>query len=112
MERQPYDTDLSDAEWDRIRPLLPASCPRGRPIEVPRREIVNAILYVLRAGCAWRRLPHDLPRWTLVYWYFQVWRSGVPMVCGCASAPRCAGSCAGPRAGRPRPVPPSSTASR
>ena len=75
MERQPYDTDLSDAEWKRIRPLLPAPCPRGRPIEVPRREIVNAILYVLRAGCAWRLLPHDLPRWTLVYWYFQVWRA-------------------------------------
>ena len=75
MERQPYDTDLSDAEWDRIRPLMPAPCLRGRPIEVPRREIVNAILYVLRAGCAWRRLPHDLPRWSLVYWYFQVWRA-------------------------------------
>ena len=70
MERQPYDTDLSDAEWDLIRPLLPAPSPRGRPIAVPRREIVNAILYVLRAGCAWRLLPHDLPRWTLVYWYF------------------------------------------
>ena len=74
MERQPYDTDLSDAEWDRIRSLLPGPCPYGRPIEVPRREIVNAILYVLRAGCAWRLLPHDLPRWTLVYWYFRTWR--------------------------------------
>ena len=62
MERQPYDSDLSDAEWDRIRPLLPASCPRGRPIEVPRREIVNAILYVLRAGCAWRLLPPGQPQ--------------------------------------------------
>ena len=74
MERQPYDTDLSDAEWERIRSLLPDACPRGRPIEVPRREIVNAILYVLRAGCAWRLLPHDLPRWTLVYGYFRTWR--------------------------------------
>ncbi len=74
MERQPYDTDLSDAEWERIRPLLPGPCPRGRPLEVPRREIVNAILYVLRAGCAWRLLPHDLPCWTLVYWYFWTWR--------------------------------------
>ena len=73
MERQPYDTDLSDAEWARIRALLPDVCPRGRPIEVPRREIVNAILYVLRAGCAWRLLPHDLPCWTLVYWYFWTW---------------------------------------
>ena len=74
MERQPYATDLSDAEWNRIRPLMPAPCPRGRPIEVSRRAMVNAILSVLRAGCAWRLLPHDLPRWPLVYWYFPVWR--------------------------------------
>ncbi len=74
MERQPYATDLSDAEWERIRPLLPGPRPKGRPLEVPRREIVNAILYVLRSGCAWRLLPHDLPRWTLVYWYFWTWR--------------------------------------
>ena len=74
MERQPYDTDLSDAEWERIRPWLPGPCPHGRPLEVSRREIVNAILYVLRSGCAWRLLPHDLPRWTLVYWYFWTWR--------------------------------------
>ena len=79
MERQPYDTDLSDAEWDLTapdRPLLPAPSPRGRPIAVPRREIVNATpVCAARAGCAWRLLPHDLPRWTLVYWYFQVWRA-------------------------------------
>ncbi len=74
MEREPYDTDLSDAEWERIRPLLPGPCSHGHPIEVSRREIVNAILYVLRAGCAWRLLPHDLPRWTLVYGYFWTWR--------------------------------------
>ncbi|MCE2467269.1 MAG: transposase [Caldilineaceae bacterium] len=71
MERQPYDTDLSE----RIRPLRPGPCPCGRPIAVPRREIVNAILYVLWAGCAWRWLPHDLPCWTLVYWYFRTWRA-------------------------------------
>lgn len=74
MEREPYDTDLSDAEWERIRPLLPGPCSHGRPMEVSRREIVNAILYVLRAGCAWRWLPHDLPCWTLVYGYFWTWR--------------------------------------
>lgn len=74
MERQPYDTDLSAAEWEQVRPLLPGPCPRGRPLEVPRRAIVHAILYVLRAGCAWRLLPHDLPCWTLVYWYFWTWR--------------------------------------
>ena len=74
IERQPYDTDLSDAEWERICPWLPDPCPGGHPLEVPRRENVNAILYVLRTGCAWRLLPHDLPRWTLVYGYFRTWR--------------------------------------
>ncbi len=56
MERQPHDTDLSDAEWERIHPLLPGPCPGGRPLAVPRRVIVNAILSVLRTGCAWRWL--------------------------------------------------------
>ena len=54
MERQPHDTDLSEAEWARIRPLLPGPCPYGRPIEAPRRAMVNAILYGRRADCAWR----------------------------------------------------------
>lgn len=56
MERQPYDTDLSDAEWERIHLLLPGLCSGGSPLAVPRREIVNAILSVLRTGCAWRWL--------------------------------------------------------
>lgn len=73
-ERQPYTSDLSDAEWALIEPLLPPPKSTGRPIKYPRREILNGILYVLRNGCTWRNLPHDLPPWRSVYWYFMIWR--------------------------------------
>ena len=49
----------------------------GRPITYPRREIVNAIRYVLRTGCSWRMLPHDLPPWRIVFHYFRTWRCDV-----------------------------------
>ena len=54
MHRLPYPSDLTDAEWRRLEPLLPPPQPGGRPIKYPRREIVNAILYILRTGAAWR----------------------------------------------------------
>ena len=72
--RAAYSTDLTDAEWERIEPLVPAAKPGGRPQSVPRREIVNAIFYVVRSGCTWRMLPHDFPPWGTVYYYFRVWR--------------------------------------
>jgi transposase len=72
--RQRYATDLTDEQWAVIEPLLPAPSTGGRPEKHPRREIVNAILYVLRTGCAWRMLPHDFPPWQTVYWYFKRWR--------------------------------------
>ncbi|SEG14698.1 Transposase [Nonomuraea solani] len=68
-----YPSDLSDAQWKLIEPLLPGPNTGGRPEKHPRREIVNAILYVLRSGCPWRYLPTDLPPWQTVYWYFQQW---------------------------------------
>jgi transposase len=74
MARAPYPSDLSDAEWAILEPLLPAPRPGGRPAHHPRREIVNAILYVLRTGCQWRAVPHDLPPWGTVWWYFRQWR--------------------------------------
>jgi putative transposase len=74
MSRTVYPTDLTDAEWAILEPLVPAPKPGGRPTKYPRREIINAIRYVLRTGCAWRLLPHDLPPWQLVYHYFWVWR--------------------------------------
>src|SRR5882672_7679991 len=73
-QRRAYPTDLSDAEWVVVGPLVPAPKGGGRPAEHPRREICNGIRYVLRSGCAWRLLPHDLPPWQTVYHYFRGWR--------------------------------------
>ena len=74
MERQPYDTDLTDAEWRIIQPLIPPPKPGGRPRKYDMREVLNAMLYLLRTGCAWRHLPHDLPKWQAVYHYYSRWR--------------------------------------
>lgn len=74
MPRAAYATDLTDAEWDVLKPLIPAPKPGGRPAAHERREIVNAILYVLRTGCQWRLVPHDLPPWGTVWWWFRRWR--------------------------------------
>ncbi|GIX48881.1 MAG: transposase [Candidatus Tectimicrobiota bacterium] len=74
MARRAYPSDLTEAQWRRIAPLLPPARPGGRPQEVDRREIVNAILYLLRSGCSWRMLPHDLPPWGTVHYYFRQWR--------------------------------------
>lgn len=73
--RQPYPTDLHDTEWQILAPLLPAAKPGGRPAVYTKRESVNAILYGLRTGCAWRFVPHDLPPWGIVYHYFWRWRT-------------------------------------
>jgi transposase len=58
-----------------MEPLIPAAKPGGRPREVDMREIVNAILYVVREGISWRALPHDLPPWPTAYYYFWTWRN-------------------------------------
>jgi len=73
-DRRGYPTDLSDAEWGLVGPLIPPVKPGGRPAVHQRREIVNALAYWLRAGCAWRLLPHDLPPWQTVYHYWRAWR--------------------------------------
>src|SRR4029453_12601661 len=72
--RQPYPTDLSDKEWELIKHLVPEARPGGRPEAYPKRGILNAIFYLLRSGCSWRMLPHDLPPWRIVYHYFRQWR--------------------------------------
>ena len=69
-----YPSDLDDAEWAVLEPLLPGPCRRGRPPVHARRTIVNAILYLNRTGCAWRYLPGDFPPWRTVYGYFAAWR--------------------------------------
>src|SRR5918997_462523 len=71
--RRGYPSDLTDAQWALIEPLLPEPNTDGRREKHPRREIVNAILYVVRSGCPWRYLPADLPPWQTGYWYFVRW---------------------------------------
>jgi len=76
--RRGYDSDLTDAQWDLVAPLLPPERGGrgwGRPLTHPRREIVNAILYMARAGGSWRQLPGDLPPWATVYDYFATWKA-------------------------------------
>jgi transposase len=74
MDRKPYPSDLTDEQWSLLEPLLPRAKPGGRPRSVELREVVNAILYLLRTGCPWRALPHDLPPWGTVWAYFRRWR--------------------------------------
>jgi transposase len=73
-QRPTYTSDLSDEEWQILEPLLPPEKLSGRPRKYPLREVINGIQYVLRAGCAWRLMPHDLPHWQTVYQTFRAWR--------------------------------------
>ncbi len=76
--RRRYPTDLTDAQWALLAPLIPPPKPGGRPAVHDRRELVDAMLYWLRSGCAWRLLPHDFPPWRTVYHYWRTWqRQGV-----------------------------------
>ena len=74
MKRAPYPSDLTTRQWQLIEPLLPPPTPGGRAREVDLREVVNGICYMSRSGCAWRMLPHDLPPWGTVHWYYRQWR--------------------------------------
>lgn len=73
MSRKPYPSDLTDAQWALLEPLLPDARPGGRPRKTDLRAVVNAILYRNRNGCTWRALPHDFPPWKTVYNYFRWW---------------------------------------
>src|ERR687898_324493 len=79
--KRSYSTDLTNAEWECLKLHVPPPDKRGRPPNKrgrPKihstREILNAIFYVLRSGCAWRLLPRDFPPWETVYWWFRRWR--------------------------------------
>jgi len=65
--KQRYPSDTSDEQWELIEPLLPGMKTAGRPEKHPRRAVVDAILCVVRIGCAWRQLPADFPPWQTVY---------------------------------------------
>jgi putative transposase len=72
--RKPYSTDLTDAQWTILEPLVPPCKHGGRPRTVNMREVINTILYLNRAGCQWDMLPHDLLPKSTVYEYFARWR--------------------------------------
>ena len=73
-----YDTDLTDAAWALVAPVLPAARPGGRPRTTNLRAVLNAIFYLMRTGCQWRMLPREFPPCGTVYHYFQAWQnSGV-----------------------------------
>ena len=72
--RKPYKTDLTDEQWEVIRPLLPQAKPGGRPRKVDMREVMNTLLYQERTGCQWDLLPHDLLPKSTVWDYFSAWR--------------------------------------
>lgn len=72
--RKAYPTDVTDTQWAILEPLVPPALPGGRPARWSRRELVNAMFYVLRNGCTWRALPHDFPPYSTVYDYFRQWR--------------------------------------
>lgn len=74
MSRKPYPSDLTDAEWLVLSPLIPPAKTGGHPRTVDMREILNGIFYLTRSGCSWRLLPHDLPPWSTVYDYFRAYR--------------------------------------
>ena len=73
--RKAYTTDLTDEQWAILAPLIPPEKTGGRKREVNMREVVNAILYLNRAGCQWDMLPHDLLPKSTVYDYFAAWRN-------------------------------------
>ena len=74
MTRKPYKSDLTDAEWIIIQPLIPSQKKGGRPRTVNMREILNGIFYVLKTGCSWEMIPNDLPPHSTVYSYFRLFQ--------------------------------------
>jgi len=111
MDRKPYPSDLTDEEWTLLKPLIPPAKPGGRPRHWEMREILNAIFYVLRSGCAWRMLPRDFPPWQTVYDYFISGSGGSGgsgrSLIGCYRS-----ECGVQRGVKPHPVQRSSTVSR
>jgi putative transposase len=72
-KRKAYPSDLTDAQWELLAPFIPDVSPEATVPTIARREIINGILYVLRTGCSWRQMPHDLPACKTVYHYFRLW---------------------------------------
>jgi transposase len=73
-QRLAYPTDLTDEEWQVLELLLPPEKTGGQPRKYPMREVLNGIQDVLRGGCAWRLMPHDLPQWQTADQTWRAWR--------------------------------------
>lgn len=67
-----YPSDLTDAEWNLLQPMVPAAKRGGRPRTVDMREVLNGILYILSTGCQWRQIPKDLPPRSTIYDYLDL----------------------------------------
>ena len=74
LARKPYPSDVTDAQWAILAPFIPEPGIWSPREPIARREIVNGILYLLRTGCSWRQMPHDLPNGKTVYHYFRQWK--------------------------------------
>lgn len=74
LARKPYPSDVTDAQWELIKLVIPKAKAGGRPRTVNMREVINAMFYINRSGCQWDMLPHDLPAKSSVYEYFAAWR--------------------------------------
>lgn len=70
-----YPSSLTDSEWEIVRAIIPEThmAGRGRPCTHTKREILDAILYIVRGGIPWRMVPNDMPHWKTVYHYFRLW---------------------------------------
>jgi len=76
MDRRQYPGELTDKEWNLIRPIIETtSSPKGRKSKYGKRMMLNAIFYLIRSGCSWRLLPQDFPPWQAVYAQFMRWKS-------------------------------------
>ncbi len=75
MRRRASPSDVTDAQWTILEPVIPPAKEGGRPRTTEMREIVNAIVSVNRTGCQWRALPHECPPWSTVWNSFRVWRN-------------------------------------
>ena len=69
-----YPSDLREAEWEKLAPLLERKERRGRKRRVDIRSVVNGLLYWARTGCQWRMIPHEFEHWSVIRYYFDTWR--------------------------------------
>ena len=75
MKISPYDTCLTDFQWEIVKPLLPEAAKTGRP-RTCLREVIDAIFFLTKSGSQWRLLPNEFPNWKTVYHHFRVWSQG------------------------------------